>query len=208
MTPDPLPGVLAQLTAHNEQITQLDTRETSHHAAVTERLTQITDLVTGIRRLLDDHQLALARIEGTDGQVTDPAAHPDGTAPTKGPGHYRPGPAATWWKLTDAERQEPIARLRSWVEQVYRPGYGHLAATLGPCWQRHDLCLYGLDIMSGLWSVLYLQPRRTPGLLSAQAEYQTRILPALADQLRLETSRCGHPRPPVPVLGRRPRTAP
>jgi hypothetical protein len=207
MTPDPLPGVLAQLTAHHEQITQLDTRETSHHAAITERLTQITDLVTSIRRLLDDHQLALTRIEAIDGQVNDPTAHPDGTASaSEGSGRYRPGPAATWWKLTDAERAEPITRLRSWVEHVYRPGYGHLAATLGPCWQHHDLCLYGLDVMSGLWSVLYLQPRHTPGLLSAQAEYQARILPALADQLRLETSRCGHPRPPVPVF--RPRSAP
>ena len=198
MTPDPLPGVLAQLTAHHEQITQLDTRETSHHAAVTERLTQITDLVTDIRRLLDDHQLALARIEGIDGQATDPAAHPDGTAPasnSKGPGRYRPGPAATWWKLTDAERQEPIARLRAWVEQVFRPGYGHLAATLGPCWQRHDLCLYGLDILSDLWSVLYLQPERTARTLSAQAEYQARILPSLAAQLVTETSSCGHTRP-------------
>ena len=99
------------------------------------------------------------------------------------------------------ERQEPIARLRAWVEQVYRPGYGHLAAGLGPCWPSHDLCLYGLDIASELWSVLYLQPDRSPGLVSAQAEYQARILPALADQLRLETHTCGHPRSPAPADG-------
>ena len=97
--------------------------------------------------------------------------------------------------------QEPIARLRAWVEQVYRPGYGHLAATLGPCWPAHDLCLYGLDIASELWSVLYLQPARSPALLSAQAEYQARILPALADQLRIETNTCGHPRNPAPAGG-------
>ena len=60
------------------------------------------------------------------------------------------------------DRQEPVARLRAWVEQVYRPGYGHLAATLGPCWPAHDLCLYALDIASDLWSVLYLQPDRDP----------------------------------------------
>jgi len=47
--------------------------------------------------------------------------------------------------------------------------------------------------------VLYLQPARTPALVSAQAEYQARILPALADQLRLETNRCGHPRGPAPA---------
>jgi len=87
------------------------------------------------------------------------------------------------------------------VQQVYQPGYGHLAATLGPCWEAHDLCLYGLDILADLWSVLYLRPRRTPGVLSAQAEYQARILPSLADQLRLETSHCGHPRTPAPITG-------
>jgi hypothetical protein len=85
------------------------------------------------------------------------------------------------------------------VEQVYRPGYGHLAATLGPCWATHDLCLYGLDIAASLWSVLYLQPSRTPGLISAQAEYQARILPALAAQLMTETTRCGHTRPRTPT---------
>ena len=49
--------------------------------------------------------------------------------------------------------------------------------------------------------MLYLQPARTPGLISAQAEYQARILPALADQLRIETNRCAHPRNPAPPAG-------
>ena len=117
------------------------------------------------------------------------------------PGRYQPGPAPPWWKLAAADRAEPLARLRGWVEQVYRPGYGHLAATLASCWEAHDLCLYGLypDIAAALWSVLYLQPDRTPGLVSAQAEYQARILPALAGQLRVETAHCSHPRTPVPV---------
>jgi hypothetical protein len=78
------------------------------------------------------------------------------------------------------------------VEQVYRPGYGQLAAALGPCWESHDLCLYALDLLADLWSVLYLTGKRTPALLSAQAEYQARILPTLAEQLQAETSRCGH----------------
>ena len=98
-------------------------------------------------------------------------------------------------ELSGPERQEAVARLRSWVKEVYRPGYGHLAVALAPCWPAHDLCLYGLDILSELWSVLYLQPARTPALISAQAEYQARILPALATQLATETTRCGHPRP-------------
>ena len=108
---------------------------------------------------------------------------------------YLPDPAPCWWQLSPDDRREPVARLRAWVNQVYRPGYGHLAAALGPCWPAHDLCLYALDIASGLWSVLYLQPSRDTALLSAQAEYQARILPALAAQLMTETTRCGHTRP-------------
>ena len=89
---------------------------------------------------------------------------------------YQPHPAPPWWKLTADERRSPVAELRDWVEHVYRPGYGHLAA-LGTCWPEHDLCLYVLDIASQLWCALYLQPERSTGLLSAQAEYQVRILP-------------------------------
>jgi hypothetical protein len=40
--------------------------------------------------------------------------------------------------------------------------------------------------------VLYLQAQRHPATLSAQAEFQARILPGLAEQLMIETSRCGH----------------
>ena len=58
------------------------------------------------------------------------------------PNAYQPDPAPCWWQLSPDDRQQPVARLRAWVEQVYRPGYGHLAAALGPCWPAHDLCLY------------------------------------------------------------------
>ena len=193
---DPITAALQELAAHHEQLTQLDARETSHFATLTERLTELTDLITGLGRTLEDDATVLDRFEALDRQVTDLAAQ---LAP--GIGGYHPDPAPAWWKLPAAERHEPITRLRAWVEQVYRPGYGHLAATIGPCWPSHDLCLYGLDILSGLWSVLYLQPDRTARLLSAQAEYQARILPALAAQLITETSTCGHPRHRVPAPG-------
>ena len=147
-----------------------------HH----DQLTQLTDLVTAIGDTLREHQAALEKL------AEAPDTNPDG---------YRPELPPAWWKLAAADRAEPIARLQGWVEQIYRPGYGHLAATLAPCWTSHDLCLYGVDILSDLWSVLYLQPERTPRTLSAQAEYQARILPALAAQLTAETTRCGHTRP-------------
>ena len=155
------------------------------YAAILDQLAAHREQITRHGRMLQEHAAALTELTS----ATPDEAGPDG---------YQPGPAPQWWKLPVAGRAESIARLRAWVEQVYRPGYGHLAAGLGPCWEAHDLCLYGLDIAASLWSVLYLQPHRTPGLLSAQAEYQARILPALADQLRAETNRCGHPHRPVP----------
>ena len=170
MTDDPITAALQQLADHHDQLTQL------------------AELITGIGRIVKEHAAALARLTATSQAGPDPDA-----------GGYRPDPAPAWWKLAATDRQEPLARLRAWVEQVYRPGYGHLAAALGPCWDQHDLCLYGLDIASELWSVLYLQPARSPGLVSAQAEYQARILPALAGQLQAETDRCGHPRGRVPA---------
>jgi len=48
------------------------------------------------------------------------------------------------------------------------------------------------DWLSELWSVLYLSKPRTDRLLDAQAEFSTRILPTAADQLRIETTTCGH----------------
>jgi len=189
---DPITAALQELAEHHEQLTQLDERETAHFTTLSDRLTELTDLITGIGHTLEDDGTVLARFEALDRQVTDLAAQ---LAPD--PGSYHPDPPPPWWRLPDTERHEPIARLHAWVEQVYRPGYGHLAATIAPCWPDHDLCLYGLDILSGLWSVLYLQPERTAKLLSAQAEYQARILPALAAQLVTETSACGHRRVPA-----------
>jgi hypothetical protein len=106
---------------------------------------------------------------------------------------YRPALATRWWKLDGDEREDAITRLRAWVEQVYRPGYGHLAAALGRCWEQHPMCLYGLDWLMELWSVLYLTGGARNGpVLASQAEWQTRLLPALAEQMHVETSRCQH----------------
>ena len=185
---DPITAIVDQLAAHAEQLTRLDTREDDHHAALSGQLAELTGQAASIGRIIQEHAAAL-------GQLTAPSQTDRDTD------GYHPEPAPAWWKLTADDRQEPVTRLRAWVEQVYRPGYGYLAAGLGPCWPSHDLCLYGLDILSELWSVLYLRPARSPGLVSAQAEYQARILPVLAEQLRNETNRCGHSRTPAPAVG-------
>ena len=134
MTADPLTAVLDQLAAQREQLTQLDDREAAHFTAAGERLTQLTALITTMGRTLADDTAALARLEALDRQVTDLAARLAGPD-AGGKDRHQPGPAPAWWALTPAERKPAIAELRAWVDQVYRPGYGHLAATLGPCWR-------------------------------------------------------------------------
>ena len=145
---DTITAIVDQLAAHAEQLTRLDTRQADHHAAVSARLAELSGQAAALGRVVQEHAAALTRLTAPSQLGPDP----DG---------YNPEPVPAWWKLTAAERPEPIARLRAWVEQVYRPGYGHLAVTLGPCWPSHDLCLYGLDIASELWSLLYLQPARS-----------------------------------------------
>ena len=198
MTPDPLTAVLDQLAAVREHLSELDTREAGHFAELHGQIAQLAGMLTTVSRALADDTAALAKLDTLDQQVADLTRRLPGAGDGVRDGDeqgYRPRPVPGWWKLTPDERQAPLAELRNWAEHVYRPGYGHLAATLAPCWTQHDLCLYGLDIASQLWCALYLQPKRTTGLLSAQAEYQLRILPAIAAQLAAETTRCGHPAP-------------
>ena len=188
MTPDPFSAALDQLAACREQITELDTREAGHFGELRGQLSQLAGMVTTISRALAEDTAAMARLDAIDRQVAELARQSARGEDGEG---YQPHPAPSWHRLDASGRRAPVAELRDWVEHVYRPGYGHLAA-LGACWPEHDLCLYVLDLASQLWSVLYLQPGRTAGLLSAQAEYQVRILPALAAQLATETTGCGH----------------
>jgi hypothetical protein len=198
MPADPLDAALLQLAAHGERLAVLEDREAAHFAAISDRLAEITTLAEGLGSTFKDQATVLARLQGLDEDVAALAARLHKLAPATGGGDdgqaYRPGPVARWWKLTGQARDDAVARLRAWVEQILQPGYGQLAAGVGPCWEQHPLCLYGLDIAAELWSVLYLQPARTPAVLSAQAEFHTRILPAIAAELITETARCGHPR--------------
>jgi hypothetical protein len=194
MTDPAMTAALHQLTETRERLAVLDAREAAHFRSLGEKLTQLTGLAAGLGGAVRDQGVALSALRGLDQQVAQLAARvaeilpgDDGDA-----GPYRPGPAPRWWKLRGEARERALDRLRAWVTELYRPGYGQLAATLGPCWDQHPLCLYGLDILSELWSVLYLQATRSPAVLSAQAEFQARILPALAEQLMIETTRCGH----------------
>jgi hypothetical protein len=193
MTPDPLGAALDQLAACRERIAELEAREAGHYGELRGQTAQLAGMVTTLSRALAEDTAAMARLDALDHQVAELAAQLTGRGENgeNSDDGYQPRPATSWWTLPADERRPPVAELRDWVEHVYRPGYGHLAA-LGTCWPEHDLCLYVLDILSQLWCALYLQPGRSTSLLSAQAEYQARILPALAAQLATETASCAH----------------
>ena len=131
MTADPLTAVLDQLAAYREQLAQLDDREAAHFAAVGEQLTQLAALITTTGRTLADDTAALARLEALDRQVTELAAvlagpgadGKDGISPAR----RQPGGRSL---RPNGSSQSP--ELRAWVEEVYRPGYGHLAASARP----------------------------------------------------------------------------
>jgi hypothetical protein len=184
MAEDPMTAVLDLLAAHAERLTQLEAQA----ATWTATTGKITELAVLVRQL----EQRLTTLDQRTQPATTTAGQPDRRGLDQWP--YDPAPVRRWWKLAGPDRAVAVASIRAWVEQVYQPGYGQLAAALAPCWDQHPLCLYALDILAELWSVLYLDPYRPPSLLTAQAEYQARILPALAEQMATETSRCRHRR--------------
>src|SRR2546429_5051181 len=52
-----------------------------------------------------------------------------------------PVPTPRWHVLEGQERAAAVARLASWGQAVYLPGYGHLAGGLGDCWPNHPPAL-------------------------------------------------------------------
>ncbi len=201
-----LAAALIQISGHAERIAGLDAREAGHYQQIAGRLRELANetasastRIGGIGGTLTRQAAIIDALDGLDGQVAalarqlaDLAADDEDHDDEQDAASYRPVPAPRWWKLTAAERDAALDRLRAWVDQVYRPSYGKLAAALPPCWEHHPLCLYVLDWLSELWSVLYLGARRTGGTLAAQAEWQTRLLPAAAEQMARDAVGCPH----------------
>ena len=173
-----------------------------------EKLAQLERVVSALGADIRQQAERTARLQAAEEALAALTAKVSEVLPDDqgSPRVYAPRAAPRWWDLSGEARAAEIGRLRGFVEHVYRPGYGHLAARLRPCWEFHDLCLYCLDIAAELHAVLYLQSRRTVPLLNGQAEYATRVLPALADLMSAETkSGCQHHTPAVnglPLPGR------
>lgn len=196
-----LAAALIQISAHAERISNLDSREADHYQDTASRLSGLASEIASLSSHVDHVGAALTQhaaiteaLDGLDTQVAALArqlSELDQDSKQE-PGSYEPAPPPRWWKATGPERDHAIGRLRAWVDQIYRPGYGQLAATLPACWEQHPLCLYALDWLSELWSVLYLGQHRSASTLAAQGEWQTRLVPAAADQMSCEASGCDH----------------
>jgi hypothetical protein len=193
--PDGLTAVLLQLANLTQKLGELDQREADSARDLKDRVAALASAVGELKDTTASHARALAALDGLDRQVADLAANVAAHVPAGGNSDepaYQPSPVPRFWKPGGPDRDQAIGKLRAWVEQVYRPGYGHLATGLGECWEQHPLCLYILDWLSELWSVLYLAPGRTQGTLAGQAEWHTRLLAAAAGQLARETRGCTH----------------
>ena len=189
-------ALLLEMQRLAERFGTLDQRETGHYQDLSEAMTGLGEAIDKLRGTGVTQGKAVVELGR---KVTDLA----GTVkqllpPAPGPG-YNPPPAARWWdeSLPAQDRDKALTRIRRWVDRVYRTQAGHLAAGLGDCWDRHPLCVLALDWCSELWSVLYLQPARDQQLLSSQAEFTIRVLPALASQLDAETKDCHRHRSPA-----------
>jgi hypothetical protein len=192
--PEGLTAVLLQLAGITQKLAELDQRQAGDARELKERAAALASTVGELKGTTASHAQTLAALDGLDQQVAElatVAGHLPADGDADRPG-YQPSAAPRFWKLDGSARDQAISRLRAWVDQVYRPGYGHLSASLGECWDQHPLCLYILDWLSELWSVLYLAPARTQGTLAGQAEWHTRLLAAAAEQLARETRGCAH----------------
>jgi hypothetical protein len=193
MTDGGLQAALSQLAQVRADLTKTENRVTSNWVKITVRLRDLAAQLAEIGEAGAAQGELLDRLDQAVAALSDQVASLIGVGEGDGPG-YRPAAAPRWWLLDDDQRQAAASRLASWVATVYVPGYGILAAQLPACWAAHPLCLYTLDWLSELHSLAYLQPRRTAGLLAAQAEWQTRLLPAAVDQMAAECRSCAHAR--------------
>jgi hypothetical protein len=199
---------LTDLAARVERVEQSAAQRIGDLAAsCAEALAQVASLreeagtlggrADGLEARLAETGALLARMSGQiDGLTAAASAEPGGPGAA-----YRVHPAPPWWQPGDDRCAEAAARLRDWVEEVYRPVFGYLGALLGGCWDRHPLCLACLDVLHEAWCLLYLPPR-DPKMVFAQLDWLTRPLLQAAELMARETSGCrasGHRDPGQPA---------
>lgn len=156
-------------------------------AAVRQEAGTLGGRTDGIERKLAELGALLSRMSSRTAQAN--GARRGGAAGEEEEEPYTVNQAPPWWEPGHDRTAGTTARLRDWVEEIYRPGFGYLAAMLGECWDRHPLCVAYLDTLHEAWCLLYIAPR-DPKMVFAQLDWLTRPLPQAAEIMAAETRPC------------------
>ena len=81
-----------------------------------------------------------------------------------------------WHELDQAGRAEAVARVREWVDTVYRQQFPR-AGDIAPCWADHPVCVVLLDVLSQMHAALYHGTKRSWGVVHNQAELYVQVRP-------------------------------
>src|SRR5262249_31204781 len=128
--PDRLTAVLLQLQAMTQQLADLDCRQANDIRQAHDRIGRLAMLAGSIKEAAADQADTLAAIKAIHERLDEVAARIADASFGEDSEVYQPCPSRRWWKLDGPEREAAIARLRAWVDQIYLPGYGYLAAGL------------------------------------------------------------------------------
>ena len=180
---DGLAAALIQISAHAERISGLDTREAGHYQEIAARLRDLA-----AERRVRQHQdrrhrrhprppgrhHRRARRARRPGRRARPPASPN-SPPTATKTTMTGGPATSRSRRHgggNSPQQNARRRLTGSAPGSSRSTGPATASSPPPsraCWEQHPLCLYTLDWLSELWSVLYLDPGPQRRTLAAQS---------------------------------------
>ena len=186
-----IPGILLAQAQQGQKLAELG----EALAGVDARLGELATVVRGVRGTQAAQGELLEGLAQIRADLASLARRFNAVFPpdrNDGSEFYDPPPSVRPWELDDEARAQVINYLAEWVDKIYRPAFGHIAAKLPPCWNEHWLCITVIDVLSELHKVLWMQPVRLAGTLSGQAEFLTRLAPALADLMAKERKGCVH----------------
>ena len=98
-------------------------------------------------------------------------------------------PQLRWHELDQAGRAEAVARVRAWVDSVYRQQFPR-AGDIAPCWAEHPVCVVLLDVLSQMHAALYHGTKRSWGVVHNQGELYVRFGREITALVREELAGC------------------
>jgi len=159
------------------------------------RLTELQTVLVGVRGTQAAHGEILDGLAEVKAEVASLRSRVNLVFPPErndGSEFYDPPPSVRIWQLSGEDRTKVVVYLSEWVDKVFKPSFGHIARKIPPCWNEHPFCITVIDVLCELHKVLWCQPIRLAGTLSGQAEFLTRLAPAMTDLLVKEREGCEH----------------